>query len=285
MNVPDLKLHVAVGAAAVALAYAGLAGAAIRTGSISQLLSDGELFMDVINTTAGVSATFDLFQPVIVLNDSGASISSDPTMADFTATEMSKLGIRLEWNLAGTAAWTSFVGAAGAELGASKFDIKALGPNDAFGGGIGYFTTSSSDSATVASQQFAQLGNFVQVNDFVTPTNGQATHSSTENGANFATAANTSLYHETAVGDSWKNFFAGNSTGAIGSNLPFYQLSGDFFANPAEATLGTFGGVWNLSANGVLSYTTAPIPEPGTWAMLAAGLLAVGAIARRRITA
>lgn len=40
-------------------------------------------------------------------------------------------------------------------------------------------------------------------------------------------------------------------------------------------------GQWAFAENGTLTYTQ-PIPEPGTWAMLLAGLIGIGAIARRR---
>lgn len=254
----DLKNKTVAMAAIAGLAYAGASGAAIVTGS-----SEGELFLNLINTTAGVSATFDLGVPI----------------QSFSVDALGPAGIRLQWDLSGTAAWSSFVGAAGASLGSSKFDIKALGPSNAFAGDVVYLTTVS--SGVPANQDFSQLQNFQQVDAFVQVTNGAATHSTQSNGADFAIAANPSLYHETAVGDSWMNFLNGTSTGAIGSDLTFYQLSGNFFDGLVNVS--PYGGAWNLSEAGMLSYATAPIPEPGSWAMLLAGLTALGAIARRRL--
>jgi len=88
--------------------------------------------------------------------------------------------------------------------------------------------------------------------------------------------------HFTWAGNAPVGFFAG---GNVGTDLTFYQIvrNGSVNSNPATAT--PFAGVWNLNVDGVLTYTVVPVPEPGTWAMFAAGLVVVGGIARRRMQA
>jgi hypothetical protein len=46
-----------------------------------------------------------------------------------------------------------------------------------------------------------------------------------------------------------------------------------------------FDGYWELFADGQVKYTLQAVPEPSTWAMLGAGLLALLGVARRRTSA
>jgi hypothetical protein len=81
-------------------------------------------------------------------------------------------------------------------------------------------------------------------------------------------------------------------SGAIGSQLDFWlynntSATGTALARNVQfvnAAIPALEAYWQLNPNGDLIYAV-PVPEPGTWAMLAAGLIAVGGIARRRIAA
>ncbi len=73
------------------------------------------------------------------------------------------------------------------------------------------------------------------------------------------------------LGGNWLfNGSSGNTTNAVllAPGKYYYQIEG--------AGTGTFGGAYSLTS------TTTPVPEPETYAMLLAGLGAIGFLARRR---
>lgn len=76
-------------------------------------------------------------------------------------------------------------------------------------------------------------------------------------------------------------------TGYGSSNFYYVQQNG--ILDPTPFTVIPFRNAaglatWTLAQDGTLTYALAPVPEPGTWAMLLAGLLGLFAVARRRIS-
>ena len=73
----------------------------------------------------------------------------------------------------------------------------------------------------------------------------------------------------------------GTNTTAVGtgSTLKFYEL---LDSGSPPASINAFQGLFSLSSNGSLMYQVAAIPEPETYALLASGLVVLGALARRR---
>lgn len=79
----------------------------------------------------------------------------------------------------------------------------------------------------------------------------------------------------TAAGYGTSFFYYVQQNTAGGSATPFSLTP---FANAAgQAT-------WSLDPAGTLTYSIAAVPEPSTWVMLAAGLLGLFGVARRRMT-
>lgn len=80
------------------------------------------------------------------------------------------------------------------------------------------------------------------------------------------------------------------SGNTVSANIPLSFLPANGFANPLDYTWNlwprnnTFSGVPGISdfAPNNANFSTSPIPEPATWALMAGGLALMGVVARRR---
>jgi len=290
MKALDLKMT----AVAAALTVSGSASAAID----GFAGGNGELFLNIATPTN--SFTADLKAPTILTGSLPAANSGNPTIGSFTAGPLSVPGLTLRWDLNGYSyqppaggtvnPWTQFL-ATGASADNAIFNVAAGDSLGSLGtaGTLNYLSTSSSLLATIQAQTNSQMNNFKNVElagGLLPGVNGLPSHNLLDDGASVASAADGPAFFPNGMSLDWKGSATFNSTDSVMKSLPFYLLSNSGTPTTKPVNVTTYGGTFSVDMqNGFLYYqTAAAVPEPGTWVLLVAGLVGVGAISRRRLT-
>jgi hypothetical protein len=180
----------------------------------------------------------------------------------------------MNWSFANNAAYAQFV-AANPTQANWQWNVVALDDTAATSttkNGRRYLSTVEKSVATPFNQTSANFSNMSTVGNFLLNVNNAT--SGQDDPSVFLTTNFTNEF-----GDGWKSRFV-DSTSAVGDSASFFYLTGrsttainEQFENSAAFT---------FSSNGILNYSTAPVPEPETYGMLLAGLGVIGFVARRR---
>lgn len=276
-----MSMKLKVLAAAVALAAAGQAGAAIKDG----INDNGELFLSVWDQ-AGVQSYIRGLD--VLMNDFGTA--NAPAAASFAST-VDRSPFSMSWTADAT--WNTFVaGKTAAEIAEFKWDVVAL---DSMGTSaahqVRYLTTSNEDltawpTTPLVQQSNSNVSQFSLVNRTVTMAN--FTLGADKSGIFTSGAA----YYDGLKGENMAGKAGFFTTATVGTPLDFYYITRSSSRGTEEALAYKYGGgsaldtaQFLMGTDGTLSYTVTPVPEPETWAMFAMGLLAVGAVVRRRLSA
>jgi hypothetical protein len=252
-----MKSKFKVLAAAVAFAAAGSANATILAGSTPT----GEHVFSVWDTVAKVGYVRDLGLTQDVFNPTNAvtqTFAADTTLSGFLS------GRNLDnllWNVA-----------------ASETQ-----------GGVRLFTTVNTDPPSQANSTVRQAASGMA--NWVAQVNQQPTHNSVADGsAVIPEAAGIAWPGSSSWGTNMGGQFLPNA-GVVGAQLEFWGFSATSITSPSSITpvqfKNDFGdSYWTFLSDGTLNFVVAqdlePIPEPSTWALMIAGLLGLGAVARRR---
>lgn len=262
-----------VAAAIAAMAMSGAANAAMNV-TAGALGGDSSLILTLLDSTAGVSATFDL----------GFNKSTFNTAANSS------------WNINSgnyTSAWDSFF-AAGATAANTQYSVFA---GDATGTAVGsqsLFTTSA--IAVLPTVTGTSLSNMQGVFDtYILANNALGNHGAVADGASFVTAAtggNAYAGVGVAYGTAGKIGNIGGDTNAVlGTDMNVWNIVRASTNNITNATatklsVAGFNPYFSMADTGALTYTAsvAAVPEADTYAMFLAGLGLMGFIARRRMS-
>lgn len=262
----NFKMKALVAAAVVATTMSGAANA----------LTNNEIFLVANDTTAGVTKTF-----IAALGQAG-------TTQAFTGSS------NLNINYSADANWTSFI------AGTSNVTYQVLGLYQSNSTAVSSYNaadkllvsslttpgsltnTSMNNLMANGSTSSSSFGGFEALNAAVT---GTSTGLVLGGGANGIGAVSNNVFNL---------YLTANTQASLGQDLGFYSitrpasntgLSKQIVTKYLQDGSTTVGDVWNLSATGQLTYTTAAVPEADSWAMAMLGLGLMGFVARRRTRA
>ncbi|MBX9632281.1 MAG: PEP-CTERM sorting domain-containing protein [Burkholderiales bacterium] len=265
-----MKLHRQILAAAAIGLFSASALATIQNSENG----NGELFWTIIDPVAERSYTRDL------------GVTIDQFLAGVASGQ--------SWSVGADAALTSFIaGTAAGNLATLVWSIGAMdsvGPNRFISTGEDVSRNSATPATATSGLlgiQTTQLRQFDDnANIYLAQANLLGTHPTVDHGSNIATSADGDAYGGAAVyGTNWggrANW--DNSVEVIGgvSKLWLLEQGTNTTTSPARFTQLLYAGnAYTAQWDGTALQIQA-IPEPGTYAMLGAGLLVVGALARRR---
>jgi len=245
-----------------------------------------------------------------VNNSIALTIDLGLRMSDFTNSTSLTSGLTgpLTWDFSTNTAPSAVTGTSSWSAAYEEFKAAQSGGDDVWGivagdqvngavsgtntiAGRGLLATGNATQAEMlAASTSAPTGNAIgNMLNFFAASNNLGTHLSVDNGANTATPASGSAW----TNDLMKNNFNGSLTWSyflLNGESSTFQWQQQLVANPVVNQFGNPGSVDTLSAAPITftfdiatnQLVLAPVPEPGTYAMLLAGLAAVGFMARRR---